>query len=117
MTPYKQGDVVLVSFPFTDLSTSKQRPAVVVSADWFNRSRLDCVLAAITSQVPATLARDELLLTAADLSSAGLPKSSIIRCGKIVTLQQALVRKRLGELQPTTLHAALDSVRSVMSTR
>jgi mRNA interferase MazF len=117
MTPYKQGDVVLVPFPFTDLSTVKQRPAVVVSADWFNRSHSDCVLVAITSQIPATIARDELLLAANDLHSAGLPKASLVRCGKVVTIQQTLIRKRLGVLPPATVRTVLNGVRSVLSTR
>lgn len=117
MTLYKQGDVVLVPFPFTDLRTAKQRPAVVVSAEWFNDSHSDCVLVAITSQIPATIARDEMLLADTDLHSAGLPKTSLIRCGKVVTLQQALIRKRLGVLPPTTLRAVLDGVRSILSTR
>jgi mRNA interferase MazF len=117
MTPYKQGDIVLVPFPFTDLSAAKQRPAVVVSADWFNRSRADCILAAITSQIPATLARDEMLLAARDLQSAGLPKSSLVRCGKVVSIQQALIRKRLGVLPPATLRVVLNGVRSILSAR
>jgi mRNA interferase MazF len=117
MTPYKQGDVVLVPFPFTDLSGAKQRPAVVVSADWFNRSHADCVLAAITSQIPDAIARDEMLLAAHDLQSAGLPKSSLVRCGKVVTIQQTLIRKRLGVLPPTTMRTALNGVRSILSAR
>ncbi len=50
-TGYKRGDIVLVSFPFTDLSSSKRRPALVVSPDSFNDAGADLVLAAITSQV------------------------------------------------------------------
>jgi mRNA interferase MazF len=49
-TRYKRGDIVLVSFPFTDLSSSKRRPALVVSPDSFNEAMQDLVLAAITSQ-------------------------------------------------------------------
>ena len=55
---YKRGDVVLVPFPFTDFSSSKQRPALVVSADGLNATRDDVLVAAITSQVPAVLAVD-----------------------------------------------------------
>src|SRR5262249_15589307 len=43
------GDVVLVPFPFTDLSNAKQRPALVVSGDAFNSTREDVLVAAITS--------------------------------------------------------------------
>jgi len=37
MTDYKFGDIVLVSFPFTDQSTTKKRPALIVSSDSYNR--------------------------------------------------------------------------------
>ncbi|MBI5567956.1 MAG: type II toxin-antitoxin system PemK/MazF family toxin [Chloroflexi bacterium] len=115
MTRYKRGEVVLVSFPFTDLSGAKQRPALVVSADWFNRANADCVLVAITSNVPARLKRSELLLLASDLISAGLPKASIIRAGKIFTLQQSLIRKPLGKLSAGTLASVLAAMQDVLS--
>ena len=51
-THYKRGDVVLVPFPFTDLSSAKHRPALVISADALNSMRDDVLVAAITSQVP-----------------------------------------------------------------
>lgn len=38
---YRQGDVILVPFPFTDLSTIKQRPALIISADLFNADSPD----------------------------------------------------------------------------
>jgi mRNA interferase MazF len=115
MTLYKQGDVVLVPFPFTDLSARKQRPAVVISANWFNQSRADCVLVAITSQIPAALDRDQILLPASDLQLAGLPKPSLVRLGKIVTIQQALIHKQLGQLPAATFTAILGGVREVLS--
>jgi len=110
MTIYKEGDVVLVPFPFTDLTTAKRRPAVVVSANWFNSSKLDCVLVGITSQLPITLEQDELLLTAADLASAGLPLPSMVKTGKIVTIQQNLIVKSIGTLPNDTLKQVITSI-------
>src|SRR5438132_13678263 len=52
---FSQGDVVLVPFPFTDLSATKQRPALVLSPERLNKIRRDLVLAAITSQLSPPL--------------------------------------------------------------
>ena len=71
-TSYKLVDVVLVPFPFTDLSSAKQRPALVISADAFNSTREDVLVAAITSQIPATLAADEFMIPAGELAACGL---------------------------------------------
>jgi len=53
MTTYSRWDVVLVPFPFSDLSTAKVRPAVVVSGFLYHATEPDLVLAAITSKVAA----------------------------------------------------------------
>ena len=73
-TTYSRGDIVLVPFPFTDLSSAKQRPALVVSADAFNSIRDDVLVASITSHVPTTLAADEFMFPASELAACGLPK-------------------------------------------
>src|SRR5438309_175437 len=78
-TSYNRGDIVLVPFPFTDLTDVRQRPGVIVSADWFNEQRPDIVVAAVTSQVPATLDDDQILISDEDLTSTGLPRTSIVR--------------------------------------
>jgi mRNA interferase MazF len=112
---YKHGDVVLVPFPFTDLSTAKQRPALVVSADWFNEIRRDRVLVAITSQIPATLEDDQYLLSRADIADAGLPKPSRVKLGKIFTVEQGLIRKTLGALSKPTMKAISQALARVLS--
>ena len=48
---FQRGDVVLVPFPFSDLSTTKVRPAVVVSGSLYHTTEPDLILAAITSRV------------------------------------------------------------------
>lgn len=47
---YKQGEIVLVPFPYSDLSGSKRRPVLVVSNNLYNNSFLDIVVVAITSR-------------------------------------------------------------------
>ena len=92
---YTFGDVILVPFPFTDQSTTKQRPAVVISSSSYNTERPDLILLAITSQVRASLAFGEALV--ADWQTAGLIKPSVFK-PLITTIEQALVIKRLGKL-------------------
>jgi len=67
------------------------------------QTRPDLVVAAITSQVPAALDEDEILLSASELGAAGLPKPSIIKLGKIFTIHQGLIRKKLGNIGEATL--------------
>jgi mRNA interferase MazF len=112
---YKHGDVVLVPFPFTDLSTAKQRPALVVSADWFNEIRHDRVLVALTSQIPDTLEDDQYSLSHADITDAGLPKPSMVKLGKIFTIEQGLIRKTLGALSQPTMKAISQALARVLS--
>jgi mRNA interferase MazF len=106
-TSYSQGDVLLVPFPFTDLSAVKQRPAVVVSPDRLNKVRPDLVVAAITSQIPDVLGDDEVRLSDTDLSAGGLPKPSIVKLGKIFTIHRGLIRKKLGRVPSRTLEEIL----------
>ncbi|MEX2105198.1 MAG: type II toxin-antitoxin system PemK/MazF family toxin, partial [Bacilli bacterium] len=48
---YKQGDIVLISFPYSDMTATKQRPVIVLSNSYYNESHQDIVVAAITSNV------------------------------------------------------------------
>jgi len=102
MTAFRRGEIVLVAFPFTDLATAKMRPALVVSSETFNGQGLDVILAAVTSQIQKKSPADHLL-SAEDQKQAGLPKPSLVKLGKIVTLDQRLIRKKLGRIPEPTL--------------
>jgi len=95
-TSYSFGDIVLVSFPFTDLSAAKQRPAVVVSSEAYHRSRPDLIIMAVTSQLGPTQGVGDVQLK--DWQAAGLLKSSAIK-PVIATIELTLVVKRLGRLK------------------
>jgi len=103
MTTYKQGQVVLIPFPFTDLTTIKQRPALIISPNRFNKLTNDVILAAITSHITSRLSEFDFLLTEAEQRACGLPKSSMIKLGKIITMDKRLIRKVIGEMPKDTL--------------
>ena len=109
-TSFNQGDVVLVPFPFTDLSAVKQRPALILSPKRLNNVRTDLIVAAISSQIPNVIGEDEILLSDADRRTAGLPKRSIIKLGKIFTIHQGLIRKKLGGVPESTLESILQKL-------
>jgi mRNA interferase MazF len=96
------GDVVLVPFPFTDQSGTKQRPAVVVSSHSYNSSRRDIVIMAITSQVRQPLGLGESMV--ADWQDAGLVKESVIK-PVFTTIEQGLVRRALGSFSAPDISA------------
>ena len=92
---YQFGDVVLVSFPFADQSSAKQRPGVIILSAAYNRERRDLILMAITSQLRVSTAFGETIVQ--DWQSANLLKSSAIK-PVMATIEQALVIKALGRL-------------------
>jgi mRNA interferase MazF len=101
----------LVPFPFTDLSTAKQRPALIISADRYNSERDDLLLVAISSQVKSHVPWDEFLIPQNDLAACGLPKSSVVKLAKMVSLHQSLVVKRIGSVPISTLTEIMRLIR------
>lgn len=95
----RRGDVVLVPFPFTDLTTEKLRPAVITSAD---PQETDVVIAFISSAAPPELAETDYLLKQdnPDFGKTGLKKTSTFRMRKLLTIDRSKVVRRLGRVSP-----------------
>ena len=98
MAFYKQGDIVSVNFPFTDISQTKRRPALVISNDLVNQTG-DYLLVQITSQVK----NDGLSLPiqSADYANTPLQLISFIRLHKVFLLNESLIIKKSSELIPS----------------
>lgn len=116
-TIYNQGDLILVPFPFTDLSAAKRRPAVVVSPDPFNQTSQDAVLVAVTSQVAPLVSEMELTLTRDDIAFGRIPRPSIIKLAKLFTMHQRLIVKRVARLREQKLAEVLDRLSRFFSPR
>ena len=104
---------MLVPFPFTDLTSSKKRPALVLSPDSFNAQQQDLVVVAITSQL--TDSKDAVLLTARDFSAGTLPKTSIVKPTKLFTLHSTLIIKKVAVLKNEKIEEVLQAVRLFFS--
>ena len=111
-TSFRRGDIVLVSFPFTDLSTTKRRPALVVSPDSFNEATSDLVLAAITSQISEDT---PLMIVESDCVDGALPKASALKPTKLFTIHSTLVVRRVCALRREKLDTVLDDLRQFFS--
>jgi len=105
MTAYSRGDVVLVNFLFTDESTAKRRPGVIVSADIYNLGRQEVIIAAITSNVGRLMMGDHVI---DGWQKAGLLLPSLAT-GIIRTIRLEMIYRRLGAM-PSTDMQAIDHV-------
>jgi len=111
MTPYKFGDVVLVSFPFTNLKAAKKRPAVIISSQSYQQERPDVILMAITSQIRNTLSTGEAILQ--DWQHAGLLKPSLLK-PLIATLEKNQVVKVMGQLSNADRNKLKKTIQTIL---
>lgn len=108
----RRDDIVLVSFPFTDLSGQKLRPALIVGGP----SGDDIVTAFITSRGDEAVPKAEHRIAPGDaeFAATGLKVASRVRLNKLATLHRVLVRRRLGRIGPRSRRAVDGALRYVL---
>jgi mRNA interferase MazF len=89
----KKGDIVVVPFPFTDLSDVKTRPALVVSGKKYNGGR-NVLLVAISTKIG--LPDFSLEISSDDLEVGALQKKSYFRLQNFFSLEKRLIKKPWG---------------------
>lgn len=109
---FETFDVVVVPFPFTDRTTTKRRPALVLSdAKAFNKQVGQSVLAMITSTRNSNWPLD---VEIENLDSAGLPSASVVRM-KLFTLDDQLVIRKAGALAENDRKSVSTTLRRLLS--
>ena len=91
---FDKWDIILVPFPFTDLSSTKKRPALIISDINYNEHG-DTIIVFITSQISPNKKPGDYLI--GNWKNSGLPKPSLIRM-KFATIDNTIILKKLGTL-------------------
>lgn len=109
-TTPEQGDIVLIHVPFSDLSTAKARPVIVISNNRHHQAQSDMLVVALsTSASPGNPYSFEI--TQADLASGKLNQPTRVRVDKAYTLLQARVIRTFGKVNAATL----DRIRQLLT--
>lgn len=106
----EQGDILLVPIPFTDLSSQKRRPVIVVSNNSYNRKTNDIVVVAMTSN--PVEAEYSFVITSNDLEKGSLNHPGKVRADKIYTISTSIVVKTFGRVN----EGVLEKIRGELQT-
>ena len=94
------GEIVCIPFPYTDLTSQKTRPSLVIYSSGEGE---DLIILAITSKTGGS----RILIQNKNLAKGELPVDSYIRYNKVATLKKTLIKIRVATINETTLHAVL----------
>ena len=98
-TMFDQGEILLIPVPFSNLSSVKKRPVLVLSNNAHNSSSLDIIVIAITFN----LVQKGIEISNNSLTDGFLPKKSIIKVDKVYTLDANIAIKKIGKINNDVL--------------
>ncbi len=113
MNTYRQRDIALVPFPFSDLTGQKVRPVVIVSNDAYNQSSSDVVVCGLTTNlrpVPYSLPLDP-----EDVEEAGtLRHRSKIKVDTLASLEQSILIKSIARLKRSVFQQVVSHIEDLV---
>ena len=103
-----KGDVIVIDFPFSNLKISKRRPVLIIKVPQGE----DILVAQITSD---SYEKDlEIKISDADFESGSLKRQSVIRIDKIASIEQSLIKYKIGALKKEKFHQIIDKICSYL---
>ena len=111
-TTAQPGDVVLVRFPFTDLTTTKLRPAVVLATHGD-----DLTILGIFSGPPQSSQPTWIVLSSRDRNfpETGLKTTSLIKAERIAVIEKSIIVRKLGSLSTSQMEKVKTAVKLALS--
>lgn len=108
MAGFVRGDVVVVPFPFSDLTQAKRRPALVIAT----LEGDDVILCQITSKTVRDIY--SITLDESDFETGSLKQSSNIRPNRIFTADSHIIFYRIGKLKTAKLSEVIDKASEII---
>jgi mRNA interferase MazF len=102
---YKQGDIVLVPYPYTDLSGSKQRPVIIISKNSINNENF------IVAKITSVIRNDEFSF------HLYLKVPSEIRTNELFTIHKTLIKKKFSTIVNSELKELITSIQENISVK
>jgi len=112
----KRGDVVLTWYPFASGKGGKRRPCVVIQNDDDNVKIANTVVAQITGVLHRRGDKSHVFIDAASPEGklAGILHDSLVSCNNLATIEQSLIEKVSGSLDPATMHQVNNSLKAAL---
>ena len=106
MIKHKQGDIVFIPYPYTDLSDSKQRPVVIISKDAINKGNV------IVAKITSVIRNDEFSfeIKPADIDSL-LKYKSEVRTNEVFTVHESLIIKKFSSFKKESLKELTERIK------
>jgi mRNA interferase MazF len=113
MSIYRQRDIVLVPFPFSDLSGQKVRPVLILSNDAYNQQSADVVVCGLTTNLsPAPYS---IIIEVTDVEQpATLRHKSKIKADTIASLEQSILIKQIARLKLSVFKQVVTEVKDLI---
>lgn len=109
---YKKGEIVIIKFPFSDLSGTKKRPAIIISNDTVNNTG-DYLMVQVTSKI-----RNDSLSVRINktdfVGSKELPLQSCLRLHKIFLLNESLIFSKYTAVNPRFLNSVIEKITNLI---
>lgn len=106
---YNQRDIVLLPFPYSDLTGSKQRPALIISNEKINKTQ-DRICCLLTTKPH----KDDLLISKSSLEQGKLPFKSFIKPHRIFSIHKDIIKKKLCKINKEFYNTVIDKIKEYL---
>lgn len=108
---YSQREIVLTKFPFSNLADFKVRPVLVLSKDSYNRKYKDVIVCGISSNLEES--EYGIFVSTENLEEGHLKLNSKIRVDAITNIEQDIILKKIGRLEPAVFNKVLSKINTL----